>query len=103
MGRLETLGLTSPLPPMDRVRGFLGGGDSPYPCSSCGQTWGRKLRGCERDGPAGPAGRAGTPCSSRTRSTLLLPLIKLLFSLSPLNPPSSDLIPTVIKHPLSCS
>lgn len=52
---------------------------------------------------AGPAGRLGTSCHSRARSTLLFPLIKLLFSLSPLNPSSSYLIPTVIKNPLNCT
>lgn len=49
----------------------------------------------------GPAGSFSTSCNSGTRSALLLPLIKLLFSLNPLDPSLSYLIPTVIKNPLN--
>lgn len=70
-----------------------------------GTSRGRKAHRESRRGTSspGPAGHSGTSCNSRIRSTLLFPLIKLLSSLSPLDPSFSYLIPTVIKNPLNCT
>ena len=75
------------------------GGESPLkPPHGHKQREGASKGKAEMDAMGRHGWALNTACHSRTRLTLWFPLIKLLFSLSPLDPSFGYLISTVIKN-----